>query len=380
MDRYACYSDVLDYCRRSANPVGRLLLALYGADTPNESLRERRHLHRTAVDQFLAGHRDRLAEGSRLRTARGPRSLRRDDRPDRRAARRRSLASAARVRGGAHACAAAFRASSGPRAAVAGGSRAFRRGRGRHADSRSHCCGGRRRVRAPPGSSHLGLVGGRIPCARSIPNCGGKRNVNDPRRILPTEGRAKRLELLLQLPVPAPAKAPRHHGAVRVLPRGRRRRGRGARSGCRARQACVVAAGDRTRLRRDAAAPGGAGAGSRGSRVRAAAGPVRDDHRRHGDGSGAIALPRFPGARALLPSRGRRRRPHVGGNLRIRRSANEGLRARPGRCISAYEHLPRRRRGRAPRPHLPAAGRPRAFRGHAVVAAARANIRRPFAS
>jgi squalene synthase HpnC len=32
--RYATYADVLDYCRRSANPVGRLVLALYRADTP----------------------------------------------------------------------------------------------------------------------------------------------------------------------------------------------------------------------------------------------------------------------------------------------------------------------------------------------------------
>lgn len=31
--RYATFTDVLDYCRRSANPVGRLLLALYRADT-----------------------------------------------------------------------------------------------------------------------------------------------------------------------------------------------------------------------------------------------------------------------------------------------------------------------------------------------------------
>jgi len=31
--RYAAFDDVLDYCRRSANPVGRLLLVLYGADT-----------------------------------------------------------------------------------------------------------------------------------------------------------------------------------------------------------------------------------------------------------------------------------------------------------------------------------------------------------
>jgi len=30
--RYTTYAALLDYCRRSANPVGRLLLALYGAD------------------------------------------------------------------------------------------------------------------------------------------------------------------------------------------------------------------------------------------------------------------------------------------------------------------------------------------------------------
>ena len=32
-ERYADYADVLDYCRRSANPVGRLLLVLYGEAT-----------------------------------------------------------------------------------------------------------------------------------------------------------------------------------------------------------------------------------------------------------------------------------------------------------------------------------------------------------
>lgn len=32
--RYTDYGELLDYCRRSANPVGRLLLALYGAATP----------------------------------------------------------------------------------------------------------------------------------------------------------------------------------------------------------------------------------------------------------------------------------------------------------------------------------------------------------
>lgn len=32
--RYADFAEVLDYCRRSANPVGRLMLHLYGAVTP----------------------------------------------------------------------------------------------------------------------------------------------------------------------------------------------------------------------------------------------------------------------------------------------------------------------------------------------------------
>ena len=32
--RYPAYGDVLDYCRRSANPIGRLLLHLYDAVTP----------------------------------------------------------------------------------------------------------------------------------------------------------------------------------------------------------------------------------------------------------------------------------------------------------------------------------------------------------
>jgi len=33
--RYQNYEEVLDYCSRSANPIGRLLLHLYGAATPN---------------------------------------------------------------------------------------------------------------------------------------------------------------------------------------------------------------------------------------------------------------------------------------------------------------------------------------------------------
>ncbi len=36
-ERYADYAEVLDYCRRSADPVGRLLLVLYGAATPQNN-------------------------------------------------------------------------------------------------------------------------------------------------------------------------------------------------------------------------------------------------------------------------------------------------------------------------------------------------------
>ena len=34
--RYADQESVLDYCRRSANPVGRLMLALYGQQAPDQ--------------------------------------------------------------------------------------------------------------------------------------------------------------------------------------------------------------------------------------------------------------------------------------------------------------------------------------------------------
>jgi phytoene synthase len=34
-NRYASFAEVLDYCRRSANPVGRLLLHLFGRATPD---------------------------------------------------------------------------------------------------------------------------------------------------------------------------------------------------------------------------------------------------------------------------------------------------------------------------------------------------------
>ena len=59
--RYAAWDDVLDYCRRSANPVGRLVLRIAGYRD-----RESRHfvgraLHRPPAHEFLAGSGRRLA-------------------------------------------------------------------------------------------------------------------------------------------------------------------------------------------------------------------------------------------------------------------------------------------------------------------------------
>ena len=62
--RYETWDDLLDYCRRSANPVGRLVLRVAGYDTTRARRRVRRRLHGAAADEFLAGSRGRLGEGA----------------------------------------------------------------------------------------------------------------------------------------------------------------------------------------------------------------------------------------------------------------------------------------------------------------------------
>ena len=52
---------MLDYCRRSANPVGRLVLQIAGYEDPSLDVKVGRRLHGTAGDQLLAGPPDRLA-------------------------------------------------------------------------------------------------------------------------------------------------------------------------------------------------------------------------------------------------------------------------------------------------------------------------------
>ncbi len=55
VSRYADRPALLDYCRRSANPVGRLLLHLYGVGGADDAGPLRRDLQRPAARQLLAG-------------------------------------------------------------------------------------------------------------------------------------------------------------------------------------------------------------------------------------------------------------------------------------------------------------------------------------
>ena len=67
--RYDSWSDVLDYCRRSANPVGRLVLRIGGYRDAGAGSIVGRALHRAAAREFLAGLRARLARRAAVRPA-----------------------------------------------------------------------------------------------------------------------------------------------------------------------------------------------------------------------------------------------------------------------------------------------------------------------
>ena len=80
-------ADVLDYCRRSANPVGRLVLRIAGYATPALDAHVGRRVHGAAADQLLAGPRDRLARAAACTCPRTSGSLRARARQDLDAAR-----------------------------------------------------------------------------------------------------------------------------------------------------------------------------------------------------------------------------------------------------------------------------------------------------
>ena len=68
--RYRDWDELFDYCRCSANPVGRLVLYLVRLLRRGAADALRRHLHGAATRQFLAGRDRRPAQGPRLHSAR----------------------------------------------------------------------------------------------------------------------------------------------------------------------------------------------------------------------------------------------------------------------------------------------------------------------
>src|SRR5262252_680176 len=145
---------------------------------------------------------------------------------------------------------------------------------------------------------------------------------DDSRRILPAEGGAERLELLLLVPVPAARAPPRDHGALCLLPRGRRRGRRAERRQRRARRAPVVAQRGRAALRGRSAAPCDARACALDRAVPHRRGAAQRDHGRPRDGPEPDPVHRFRRAQGVLPPRRRRRRRARRGNLRLRERAD----------------------------------------------------------
>ena len=76
--RYASFDEVLDYCRRSANPVGLLMLHLFGAAGTRNVQRSDAICTALQLIELLAGRRARLGEGPRVPPARRPRPFRRE--------------------------------------------------------------------------------------------------------------------------------------------------------------------------------------------------------------------------------------------------------------------------------------------------------------
>ena len=73
---YLTYEQLLDYCTRSANPVGHLVLYVAGAFSTGERATGRRDLHGAATGELLAGRGPRPGDRPDLPAARGSGSLR----------------------------------------------------------------------------------------------------------------------------------------------------------------------------------------------------------------------------------------------------------------------------------------------------------------
>ena len=69
--RHPDYQELLEYCDHSANPVGRIVLYVFGHREPELHALSRLHLYRASAGEFLAGRRERLLDRPGLHTSVG---------------------------------------------------------------------------------------------------------------------------------------------------------------------------------------------------------------------------------------------------------------------------------------------------------------------
>ena len=335
--------------------------------TPRRWRAVRRHLQRAAADQLLAGPQRRrrarpplrAARRLRARTASRPSELLRAARQP--TASRALVADARRLGARADARRRAARRTRSPaapagscasscRAACASSRRSSARPRDacsrvrRSAPPTRRCCLARLRC----ATVHDGSPRGAAPIAVSA-------DVTPPEQYVQDKAAAQRLVLLLRLPVPAAAAARRDHGVLRLLPRGRRRRRRGADPGVAATKLAWWRSEVGAAFAGSPQPSGDAGADAARRRLRHQAGAPARRHRRLPDRPRADAL--FSTSPALA------RYCHlvagvvgeVAANIFGRTLGVDGrLCASPRPRVAAHQHHPRRRRRRAARPHLPA--------------------------
>ena len=200
--------DLFDYCRRSANPIGRLLLHLYGAATPAN---ERASDAICTALQLINFWQDVAADWQRGRVYLPQEDLRRFG-VDKSQIARGPLRSRVARADGVRNCEARARCSNRvgrSRARCRGASRSSSRACSPAATGSSTASTRRAATCSATARPSPASTGPSSPAARCFRRAATARPApgppHDPRRVLRAAGRAQRLQLLLQLHVPAAA-------------------------------------------------------------------------------------------------------------------------------------------------------------------------------